>query len=137
MPAASLIAPSALSAAPREQFIHHFVLSMEFNDQLNKKSKPPNLENVGWKVKVGNCPPTWEALAGVDAVIHSAGLAQAMSGIPIKRGGFRILARRDAKGVRLFTRNGYNFADRSPMIVAAVENLPVRSCFIRSDCRRS
>jgi bifunctional non-homologous end joining protein LigD len=32
--------------------------------------------------------------------------------------------------VRLFTRNGYNFADRFPMIVAALKNLPVRSCFI-------
>ena len=30
----------------------------------------------------------------------------------IKHDGFRILARRDAKGVRLFTRNGYNFAER-------------------------
>ena len=33
-------------------------------------------------------------------------------------------------GVRLFTRNGYNFADRFPRIVEAVANLPVRSCFI-------
>jgi hypothetical protein len=32
--------------------------------------------------------------------------------------------------VRLFTGNGYNFADRFPMIVAAVESLPVRSCFV-------
>jgi bifunctional non-homologous end joining protein LigD len=48
----------------------------------------------------------------------------------IKHDGFRILARRDANGVRLFTRNGYNFADRFPMIVAALKNLPVRSCFI-------
>jgi bifunctional non-homologous end joining protein LigD len=32
--------------------------------------------------------------------------------------------------VRLFTRNGYNFADRFPRIVEAVTNLPVRSCFI-------
>ena len=46
--------------------------------------------------------------------------------------GFRILAGKNDKGVRLFTRNGYNFADRLPMIVAAVESLPVRSCFI--DC---
>jgi ATP-dependent DNA ligase len=28
--------------------------------------------------------------------------------------GFRIMARRDARGVRLFTRNGYNFAARFP-----------------------
>jgi bifunctional non-homologous end joining protein LigD len=48
----------------------------------------------------------------------------------IKHDGFRILARRDAKGVRLFTRNGYNFAARFPRIAEAVESLPVRSCFI-------
>ena len=48
----------------------------------------------------------------------------------IKHDGFRVMALRDTKGVRLFTRNGYNFADRFPMIVAAVESLPVRTCFI-------
>ena len=48
----------------------------------------------------------------------------------IKHDGFRILARRDANGVRLFTRNGYNFADRFPRIVEAIAKLPVRSCFI-------
>jgi bifunctional non-homologous end joining protein LigD len=48
----------------------------------------------------------------------------------IKHDGFRILARRDADGVRLFTRNGYDFAARFTGIVAAVESLAVRSCFI-------
>jgi bifunctional non-homologous end joining protein LigD len=48
----------------------------------------------------------------------------------IKHDGFRILARRDAKSVRLYTRNGYNFADRLPRIVEAVAGLPVQSCFI-------
>jgi bifunctional non-homologous end joining protein LigD len=48
----------------------------------------------------------------------------------IKHDGFRILARRDAGGVRLFTRNGFNFAERFSRIVEAVENLPVQSCFI-------
>jgi len=48
----------------------------------------------------------------------------------IKHDGFRILARRDGCGIRLFTRNGYNFADRFPQIVEAVSNLPVRSCFV-------
>src|ERR1700676_4905050 len=48
----------------------------------------------------------------------------------IKHDGFRILARRDAKGVRLFTRNGYNFAAGFPRMVEAIESLPVRSCFI-------
>ena len=48
----------------------------------------------------------------------------------IKHDGFRILARRDATGVRLYTRNGYNFAGRYPKIVEAIGSLPVRSCFI-------
>jgi ATP-dependent DNA ligase len=32
--------------------------------------------------------------------------------------------------MRLYTRNGYNFADRFPVVVAAVVALPVRSCLI-------
>jgi bifunctional non-homologous end joining protein LigD len=48
----------------------------------------------------------------------------------IKHDGFRILARRDERGVRLFTRNGYNFADRFPRIANAINNLSVRSCLI-------
>jgi bifunctional non-homologous end joining protein LigD len=40
------------------------------------------------------------------------------------------MARRDERGVRLLTRNGYDFADRFPLITQAVEVLPVRSCFI-------
>jgi ATP-dependent DNA ligase len=48
----------------------------------------------------------------------------------IKHDGFRIMARRDETGVRLYTRNGYNFADRFPRIVEAVAKLPVQSCFI-------
>ena len=48
----------------------------------------------------------------------------------IKHDGFPILARRDSRGLRLFTRNGYNFAGRFPTIVAAITSLPVRSCLI-------
>jgi bifunctional non-homologous end joining protein LigD len=48
----------------------------------------------------------------------------------IKHDGFRIMARRDTNGVRLFTRNGYDFAARFPGIAAAVESLSVQSCFI-------
>jgi ATP dependent DNA ligase domain len=33
-------------------------------------------------------------------------------------------------GVRLYTRNGYDFAGRFPQIVEAVSKLKVRSCFI-------
>ena len=48
----------------------------------------------------------------------------------IKHDGFRILARRDARGVRLFTRNGYNFAPRFPRIAEAIKSLSVQSCII-------
>jgi len=51
----------------------------------------------------------------------------------IKHDGFRIVARRDSRGVRLFTRNGFNFANRFPKIVDAVSSLPVRSCVIDSE----
>jgi bifunctional non-homologous end joining protein LigD len=48
----------------------------------------------------------------------------------IKHDGFRILARRDADRVRLFTRHGSDFTERYPKIVGALETLPVRSCYI-------
>jgi ATP-dependent DNA ligase len=48
----------------------------------------------------------------------------------IKHDGFRILARRDASRVRLYTRNGYDFTARFPKIAATVETLPVRSCVL-------
>ena len=48
----------------------------------------------------------------------------------IKHDGFRLLARRDPAGVSLLTRNGNDFTARYPLIVEAVEALPVRSCVI-------
>jgi bifunctional non-homologous end joining protein LigD len=48
----------------------------------------------------------------------------------IKNDGFRIMARRDAAGVRLLTRNGHDFAGRFPLAAAAVAALPSRSCLI-------
>jgi bifunctional non-homologous end joining protein LigD len=48
----------------------------------------------------------------------------------IEHDGFRILARRDGRVVRLYTRNSYDFADRFPQVVQAISTLPVRSCFI-------
>ena len=48
----------------------------------------------------------------------------------IKHDGFRILARRDTAGVRLFTRNGTDFTGRFPQIIAAIGALPVRACLI-------
>ena len=48
----------------------------------------------------------------------------------IKHDGFRILAHRRGRSVRLFTRNGNNLADRFPLIAEAIEALPVRSCVV-------
>jgi bifunctional non-homologous end joining protein LigD len=38
----------------------------------------------------------------------------------IKHDGFRILAERDARGVTLHTRRGYDFAERFPLAAAAI-----------------
>ncbi len=48
----------------------------------------------------------------------------------IKHDGFRIMARRDASGVRLITRHGIDFTARFPLAVAAVAALPGRSFLI-------
>src|SRR5262245_32851072 len=45
----------------------------------------------------------------------------------IKHDGYRILVRRNGARVRLFTRNGYDWSDRYPLIVEAVGRLRVRS----------
>jgi bifunctional non-homologous end joining protein LigD len=48
----------------------------------------------------------------------------------IKLDGFRLLARRDAAGVRLLTRRGIDWTNRYPSIAAAVAALACRSCLI-------
>jgi bifunctional non-homologous end joining protein LigD len=48
----------------------------------------------------------------------------------IKHDGFRLLARREGERVRLYTRGGYDWRDRYPLIAEAVTALAVRSCTI-------
>jgi bifunctional non-homologous end joining protein LigD len=48
----------------------------------------------------------------------------------IKHDGFRVLARRKGRSIRLMSRNGYDLADRFPLITAAIEQLPIRSCVV-------
>ena len=48
----------------------------------------------------------------------------------IKHDGFRILALKDGNRVRLITRNGYDFANRYPLIVDGIASLPVETCII-------
>jgi ATP-dependent DNA ligase len=48
----------------------------------------------------------------------------------IKHDGYRIMAERDHGSVKLYTRNGYDFADRFPLAAAAIRKLPMRSCLI-------
>jgi bifunctional non-homologous end joining protein LigD len=48
----------------------------------------------------------------------------------IKHDGYRLMAWREGARVRLFTRNGYDWTDRYPAIVAAVGALKVKSCLI-------
>jgi bifunctional non-homologous end joining protein LigD len=48
----------------------------------------------------------------------------------IKHDGFRLMARRDLAGVRLFTHNGNDWTPHYPLIFEAVNRLKVRSCLI-------
>jgi bifunctional non-homologous end joining protein LigD len=48
----------------------------------------------------------------------------------IKHDGYRLMARRNAAGVWLLTRNGHDWATRFPLIVQAVGALRLRSCLI-------
>src|SRR6202049_1147289 len=48
----------------------------------------------------------------------------------IKRDGFRAMARRDGKKVRLISRKGKDLTYRFPLAVQAVAALPVHSCLI-------
>src|SRR5260370_38492166 len=48
----------------------------------------------------------------------------------IKHDGFRMLVRRDAAGVRLFTRNGHDWTGRFPLIAPAAPSLKAASCLI-------
>ena len=48
----------------------------------------------------------------------------------VKQDGFRLMARRDAAGIRLLTRNGHDWTSRFPQIAAAVNALRWRSCLI-------
>jgi bifunctional non-homologous end joining protein LigD len=48
----------------------------------------------------------------------------------IKHDGFRIIARRDGKKVRLISRKGKDLTCRFPLAVQAVAALPVHSCLI-------
>jgi ATP-dependent DNA ligase len=51
----------------------------------------------------------------------------------IKHDGFRILAHRLRRAIRLMTRNGHDLADRFPRAAEAVAALPVRSCVIDAE----
>jgi bifunctional non-homologous end joining protein LigD len=51
----------------------------------------------------------------------------------IKHDGFRVLAHRDASGVRLITRGGYDFADRFALAAAGIAALPARSCVVEGE----
>ena len=48
----------------------------------------------------------------------------------IKHDGFRILAHRQGRAIRLMSRNGHDLAERFPQTVEAVQALPVHSCVI-------
>jgi bifunctional non-homologous end joining protein LigD len=48
----------------------------------------------------------------------------------IKFDGYRLLARVDAKGVQLFTRNGHDWSARMPHLVRAIERMKLAPCWL-------
>src|SRR5215211_6591208 len=48
----------------------------------------------------------------------------------IRHDGYRLIVRRDGDRVRLYTRRGFNWSDRFPLIAEAVRRLKVRSALI-------
>jgi hypothetical protein len=54
----------------------------------------------------------------------------------IKHDGFRLLARRGAERVRLFTRNGHDWTERFPLIVEALNALKATTCLIDGEAAR-
>src|SRR5215218_7300460 len=48
----------------------------------------------------------------------------------IKHDGYRLIVRRDGDRVRLYTRRGYNWSGRYPLIIDAIRRLKVRSVVI-------
>ena len=48
----------------------------------------------------------------------------------LKHDGYRLMARRNAAGVRLLTRSGHDWTGRYPLIVEAMEALRVATCLI-------
>ena len=54
----------------------------------------------------------------------------------IKHDGFRMLVRRDAAGVRLFTRNGHDWTGRFPLIARGALSLKAASCLIDGEAAK-
>jgi bifunctional non-homologous end joining protein LigD len=48
----------------------------------------------------------------------------------IKHDGYRLIVRKQGEGVRLFTRRGYDWADRYPLIAEAASGLPASSAVL-------
>jgi bifunctional non-homologous end joining protein LigD len=54
----------------------------------------------------------------------------------IKHDGFRVIARKNGKHVRLYSRPGNDLTYRFPLIVESVARLRPRSCIIDGESRR-
>ena len=79
---------------------------------LRKRDRPPGF--------IEPCLPS----PGAKLPVHGAWLHE------VKIDGYRLLARRDATGVRLFTRHATDWTARFPIVAAAIAGLPCASCLI-------
>jgi bifunctional non-homologous end joining protein LigD len=88
---------------------------------------PSGMRELRRRVRAEESLPTFDPCLPRPALVPPAGPGWIHE---IKHDGFRILAHRRGRSVRLLTRNGNDFADRFPLIAEAIEALPVKSCVI-------
>jgi bifunctional non-homologous end joining protein LigD len=85
----------------------------EFQRRVRAEESVPRFEPCLPRVAAAPAGPNW---------IHE-----------IKHDGFRILAHRQGRAVRLLTRNGNDLADRFPLAAAAILALPTKSCVVDAE----
>src|ERR1700761_3382697 len=91
---------------------------------------PSVMRELQRRVRTEQCPPRFEPCLPRLADAPPAGANWIHE---IKHDGFRVLAQRQGRAVRLVTRNGHDLADRFPLATVAITALPIKSCVVDAE----
>jgi bifunctional non-homologous end joining protein LigD len=91
---------------------------------------PSVMRDLRRRARAEESLPTFEPCLPRPALVPPAGPGWIHE---IKHDGFRILAHRQGRAIRLLTRNGNDLSDRFPSALAAVAALPIKSCVIDAE----